>query len=559
MKKNVKVGLLSTATLAAVAAGSLFVSAVTTTNGTTVTDTQTGPTTAGVYTGTMKLTVPEVVRVNLGSAVSPTTLNPVLTYSNGKMDTETGGVAGDGSGTKTLPEAPGKHEPIYNLSSLDPNNVLNTAKAGAYGVTLTGNAAGGSGDQTVAATNLPNTTVNSVVIVESSTTTTDVSTGATSKTVNGVAQNVTALLTLTTPKTIVIPVGSATDSSTLLKAINPALTYGNDVMGTKILPEGPGKHEPIYTLSGAVDSSKAGTYTVKLTATAAGGSGDQTIPGTKVTPVSNTISVVVGKAAPTPTQPVPAVAVYRLYNKNTGEHFYTTSLYEANADVKAGWKSENVGFNAPKTGTAVYRIYNPNSGLHLYTTSSYEYGQLAKAGWRKEGIAFYSDTTKGIPVYRVYNPNAGEHVYTESAYEASQLVKIGWKSEGIAWYASREKVATPTLPSTPSTPSTPTAPDQTQSDVMTGATAGGSQAKIETTVVNPINVKLGSTWNTTVALSKLKAAFYDADVSGDSVATASYVTVSGTVNTAKAGQYPITYNINVNGFKTTVKSVVVVK
>ena len=29
--------------------------------------------------------------------------------------------------------------------------------------------------------------------------------------------------------------------------------------------------------------------------------------------------------------------VYRLYNHNTGEHFYTTSGTEKNANVSAGW------------------------------------------------------------------------------------------------------------------------------------------------------------------------------------------------------------------------------
>lgn len=41
--------------------------------------------------------------------------------------------------------------------------------------------------------------------------------------------------------------------------------------------------------------------------------------------------------------------VYRLYNHNTGEHFYTTSGTEKNANVSAGWTYEGVGWIAPTT------------------------------------------------------------------------------------------------------------------------------------------------------------------------------------------------------------------
>ena len=57
--------------------------------------------------------------------------------------------------------------------------------------------------------------------------------------------------------------------------------------------------------------------------------------------------------------------VYRLYNHNTGEHFYTTSGTEKNANVSAGWTYEGVGWIAPTTSSSpVYRVYNPNALLH---------------------------------------------------------------------------------------------------------------------------------------------------------------------------------------------------
>ncbi|WP_300123364.1 hypothetical protein [uncultured Enterococcus sp.] len=37
----------------------------------------------------------------------------------------------------------------------------------------------------------------------------------------------------------------------------------------------------------------------------------------------------------------------------------------------------------------VYRLYNPNTSNHFYTTNSAEKDKLVRVGWRYEGIAFY--------------------------------------------------------------------------------------------------------------------------------------------------------------------------
>lgn len=131
--------------------------------------------------------------------------------------------------------------------------------------------------------------------------------------------------------------------------------------------------------------------------------------------------------------------MYRLYNPNTGEHFYTASYYEANSIVKAGWQYENVGWTAPtSSNTPVFRLYNPYvyGGDHHYTTSSVERDSLVAAGWRYERIGWYSDDAQGVPLYRQYNPNAvtGTHNYTTSKQENDSLVAAGWRAEGVAWY-----------------------------------------------------------------------------------------------------------------------------
>lgn len=133
-------------------------------------------------------------------------------------------------------------------------------------------------------------------------------------------------------------------------------------------------------------------------------------------------------------------AMYRLYNPNSGEHFYTLEAAEKNNLIKAGWKDEGTGWTAPATGDPVYRVYNPNTGDHHYTLAAGEKTILVSLGWKDEGIGFYSSKDKTKPLYRVYNPNAkaaGSHHYTANRAEVTNLVKVGWKDEGLAWYAAK--------------------------------------------------------------------------------------------------------------------------
>ena len=130
--------------------------------------------------------------------------------------------------------------------------------------------------------------------------------------------------------------------------------------------------------------------------------------------------------------------MYRMYNPNSGEHFYTADSYERDHLVSVGWRYEGIGWVAPATsGTPVYRLYNPNAGDHHYTTSAYERDHLVSVGWRYEGIGWYSDDAESVPVYRQYNPNAraGAHNFTTDIYENDHLVSVGWREEGIGWYA----------------------------------------------------------------------------------------------------------------------------
>lgn len=144
--------------------------------------------------------------------------------------------------------------------------------------------------------------------------------------------------------------------------------------------------------------------------------------------------------SPVPTEPAApdgAQNMYRLYNPNSGEHFYTANTGERNDLIGYGWKYEGVGWTAPITSDIpVFRLYNPNAGDHHYTKDASERDFLVSVGWNYEGIGWYSADDSGVPLYRQYNPNAiaGAHNYTTDAAERDMLVGYGWKDEGIGWY-----------------------------------------------------------------------------------------------------------------------------
>ena len=130
---------------------------------------------------------------------------------------------------------------------------------------------------------------------------------------------------------------------------------------------------------------------------------------------------------------------YRLYNPNSGEHFYTVNLNEATRLANIGWRWEGIGWVAPLTGSPVYRLYNSNAGDHHYTLSTRERDNLVRLGWKYEGIGWYSDGKDQSAILRQYNPNAkaGAHNFTASKSENDHLGSVGWKREGTAWYATK--------------------------------------------------------------------------------------------------------------------------
>lgn len=144
-----------------------------------------------------------------------------------------------------------------------------------------------------------------------------------------------------------------------------------------------------------------------------------------------------------PEDPVKIMEMHRLYNPNSGEHFYTADVEERDYLVEVGWNYEGVAWYAPEESEIpVYRLYNSNAGDHHYTMDIEERDDLIAEGWNDEGIGWYSVETEDVPLYRVYNPNAleaGAHHYTADVDERDYLVVVGWSAEGIGWYGMNEE------------------------------------------------------------------------------------------------------------------------
>lgn len=139
-----------------------------------------------------------------------------------------------------------------------------------------------------------------------------------------------------------------------------------------------------------------------------------------------------------PGMPVGSHVGYRLYNKNTGEHFYTASDNEKNHLIRVGWTYEGSGWQAMDQGDPVYRVYNPNAkgGDHYYTKNQQEAEHLVGLGWKwdNDGNPVFA-SAGNLDLFVAYNPNAqsGAHNYTTSENEQNFLTRSGWIFPEVAW------------------------------------------------------------------------------------------------------------------------------
>lgn len=83
----------------------------------------------------------------------------------------------------------------------------------------------------------------------------------------------------------------------------------------------------------------------------------------------------------------------------------------------------------------LYRYWNPEGGDHFYTTSWQEVGE-GRWGWGYEGVQCFvapSQLPGTAPLYRYWNPDIADHFYTTSWDELAEG-RWGWGYEGVQCY-----------------------------------------------------------------------------------------------------------------------------
>lgn len=142
--------------------------------------------------------------------------------------------------------------------------------------------------------------------------------------------------------------------------------------------------------------------------------------------------------------------IYRLYNKFSGNHLFTSNLNEI--DVLTGsssdstFISEGIAYEVgPNPDTDLHRFYHLASDRHFYSATIYERDLLINdpsGQYLYEGVAFKVFTSNNssysrIPVQRYYDPSQHIHFYSASLQEQSiwDQDHPHWINEGAAWFA----------------------------------------------------------------------------------------------------------------------------
>lgn len=122
--------------------------------------------------------------------------------------------------------------------------------------------------------------------------------------------------------------------------------------------------------------------------------------------------------------------LYRVYNPNDGDHYFTTDKDEPSKLVQLGWRAEGAPYKVVAAeidesgtvtaakrhhafGTAIWSAYNPYTGEYLLA---------------EEDVKFFTMQNGSQDVVRVYNPytTGPAHLYTD-ADEAAGLTLLGWR------------------------------------------------------------------------------------------------------------------------------------
>jgi subtilisin family serine protease len=139
------------------------------------------------------------------------------------------------------------------------------------------------------------------------------------------------------------------------------------------------------------------------------------------------------------TRPSGTVPLYRYWNPNVTDHFYTADFNELGW-VGSGWEFgwiEAYMYPTQESGTVpLYQYWNPTVGDHFYTANYNELGAGAY-GWTYERIVGYiypSQQTGTVPLHQYWNASVGDHFYTTNLEELGSSGSYGWVYSRIEGY-----------------------------------------------------------------------------------------------------------------------------
>ena len=143
--------------------------------------------------------------------------------------------------------------------------------------------------------------------------------------------------------------------------------------------------------------------------------------------------------------------VYRFFNTQSGNHFYSRDEVEANSILTnlPHFRLEGPAFKAadPSNGPTadVFRFFNTGNGAHLFTqdTDERDFVIANLDHFNFEGVAYqgHPDPVEGsLPLYRFLNTQTGSHFYTTNENEKNNIIATAsdlYNFENIAYHVYR--------------------------------------------------------------------------------------------------------------------------
>ncbi len=138
------------------------------------------------------------------------------------------------------------------------------------------------------------------------------------------------------------------------------------------------------------------------------------------------------------TRPAGTVPLYRYWNPNVTDHYYTANFGELGW-AASGWEFSYIEcyvYPYQESGTVpFYQYWNPSVGDHYYTTDFDELG-FGAHGWTYERVNSYIypyQESGTVPLHQYWNPSVGDHFYTTN-FDELGFGAYGWGYERVTGY-----------------------------------------------------------------------------------------------------------------------------